>query len=79
MNASHDDDTEDEETFDNSAKRADLSNEFVIYIYIFRSRNCFVLAWAYVYTFFSTRLHAPGNLLSNILFCLPAVRSSDAQ
>ncbi len=35
MNASHDDDTEDEETFDNSAKRADLSNEFVIYIYIY--------------------------------------------
>ncbi len=25
------------------------------------------------------RLRGPGNLLSNILFCLPAVRSSDAR
>ncbi len=39
----------------------------------------FVLAWAYVCTFSPTRLRGPGNLLSNILFCLPAVRSSDAQ
>ncbi len=36
------------------------------------------LAWAYVCTFSPTRLCGPGNLLSNI-FCLPAVRSSDAQ
>ena len=39
----------------------------------------FVFAWAYVCTFSPTRLRGPGNLLSNILFCLPAVRSSDAQ
>ncbi len=32
----------------------------------------FVLAWAYVCTFSPTRLRGPGNLLSNILFCLPA-------
>ncbi len=31
----------------------------------------FVLAWAYVCTFSPTRLRGPGNLLSNILFCLP--------
>ncbi len=39
----------------------------------------FVLAWAYVCTLSPMRLRGPGNLLSNILFCLPAVRSSDAQ
>ncbi len=27
-------------------------------------------------TFSPTRLRGPGNLLSNILFCLPAVRSA---
>ncbi len=36
----------------------------------------FVLAWAYVCTFSPTRLRWRGNRLSNILFCLPAVRSS---
>ncbi len=38
-----------------------------------------VLAWAYVCTFSTMRLRGPDNLLSNILFCLPAVRSSDAR
>ncbi len=33
----------------------------------------FVFAWAYVCTFSPMRLRGPGNLLNNILFCLPAV------
>ncbi len=50
------------------------------YIYIYLGLGIvFVLAWAYVCTFSPMRLRGPGNLLSNILFCLPAVRSSDAQ
>ncbi len=50
------------------------------YIYIYLGLEIvFVLAWAYVCTFSPKRLRGPGNLLSNILFCLPAVRSSDAQ
>ncbi len=39
----------------------------------------FGLAWAYVCTLSPTRLRGPGYILSNILFCLPAVRSSVAQ
>ncbi len=38
----------------------------------------FVLAWAYVCTLSPTRLRGPGNLLSNNLFCLPAVRTEVA-
>ncbi len=50
------------------------------YIYIYLGLGIvFVFAWAYVCTFSPTRLRGQGNLLSNILFCLPAVRSSDAQ
>ncbi len=50
------------------------------YIYIYLGLEIvFVLEWAYVCTLSPTRLRGPGNLLSDILFCLPAVRSSDAQ
>ncbi len=38
-----------------------------------------MFAWAYVCTFSPTRLRGPGNLLSNILFCLPAVRSMPSE
>ncbi len=49
------------------------------YIYIFRSRNCFCSCVGVRVYPSPTRLRGPGNLLSNILFYLPAVRSSDAQ
>ncbi len=56
------------------------SVQYLINIYIYLGLGIvFVLAWAYVCTFSPTRLRGPGNLLSNILFCLPAVQSSNAQ
>ncbi len=61
------------------ASRADtLMSSRYIYIYL-GLEIVFVLAWAYVCTLSPKRLRGPGNLLSNILFCLSAVRSSDAQ
>ncbi len=56
-----------------------LMSSRCIYIYYLGLEIVFVLAWAYVCTLSPTRLRGLGNLLSNILFCLPAVRSSDAQ
>ncbi len=50
------------------------------YIYIYLGLEIvFVLAWAYVCTFSPTHLHGPGNLLSNILFCLPEVAMPSRQ
>ncbi len=57
-----------------------FTTQFVIAV-SFTKRSSFhffnLVYYTTMYIKFTVRLRGPGKLLSNILFCLPAVRSSD--